>query len=416
MGKISPVAAKYIIRAKFEADGIIERPDAIGAIFGQTEGLLGSDLELRELQKNGRIGRIEIITKSVAGKTEGTVEIPSSLDKSETAIIAAAVETIDRIGPCTAKIIVEKIEDVRIGKRDYILKRAKDLVKGLVEEMPDSDVITEDVSDSVKQAQVIEVGPDKLAAGPDAESANEVILVEGRADVLALLKAGYNNVISVGGTKVPPSLADLTKGKKITVFLDGDRGGDLILKELQQVVGEVESIARAPAGKEVEELNTKEVHICLRSKETKGDERRTYRTRDSRSSSEHRDRRNSTRPSRGRPPLRGRSGRGRPASSSGRTARLDESKKEALKGYLEEVTGSKGAILLDMDQGVLGKVPLIELRNTLSELEGVESVVVDGEVNKDITNIAESAKVKYLVGKTKTSTSRYVNIISSDDL
>ena len=423
MGKISPVATKYIIRAKFEAEGIIERPDTIGAIFGQTEGLLGSDLELRELQKNGRIGRIEINTKSVAGKTEGTIEIPSSLDKSETAIIAAAIETIDRIGPCTAKIIVEGIDDVRIGKRDYILKRAKDLVKGLVEGMPDSGTMSDDVSDAVKSATVVELGPDRLAAGPDAESADEVILVEGRADVLSLLRAGYNNALSVGGTKVPPSLADLVKGKRVTAFLDGDRGGDLILKELQQVIGKMESVARAPAGKEVEELNTKEVHICLRAKEssadaTKPSERSSEKPEGSRyeqRSDDYQSRRSGGRPMRGRGPSRDREERPmREAPSRG--VRLDEIKREVFKNYLTEIQGTNGAVLLDGDQQVLGKVPIIELRNTLGEVEGVESVVLDAEVNMDIVKIAESAKIKYLIGPKKSANSRYVNVIGSEDL
>ena len=57
MGKISPVSAKYIVHSSINIDGVVDRPDVIGAIFGQTEGLLGADLELRELQRSGRIGR-----------------------------------------------------------------------------------------------------------------------------------------------------------------------------------------------------------------------------------------------------------------------------------------------------------------------------------------------------------------------
>ena len=58
---------KYIINAQFEVDGVVEKPDVVGAIFGQTEGLLGEDLDLRELQKTGRIGRIDISVKSRNG-------------------------------------------------------------------------------------------------------------------------------------------------------------------------------------------------------------------------------------------------------------------------------------------------------------------------------------------------------------
>src|SRR3989344_964163 len=104
MGKISPVSAKYVIQANIEIDGIVERPDVIGAIFGQTEGLLGTELELRELQRSGRIGRIDVRTEIKSGKTSGEIIIPSSLDKAETAIIAAASETIQRIGPCNARV------------------------------------------------------------------------------------------------------------------------------------------------------------------------------------------------------------------------------------------------------------------------------------------------------------------------
>ena len=117
MGKISPVSAKYIVHATIFIDGIVDKPDVIGAIFGQTEGLLGADLELRELQRSGRIGRIEVKVDTKGGKTNGDIIIPSSLDKAETAIVGAALEIIQRIGPCTAKIKVEKIEDVRISKK-----------------------------------------------------------------------------------------------------------------------------------------------------------------------------------------------------------------------------------------------------------------------------------------------------------
>src|SRR3989344_370152 len=100
MGKISPVSAKYIIHSQIQIEGVVDRPDVIGAIFGQTEGLLGADLELRELQRGGRIGRIDVKTEIKAGKTAGEIIVPSSLDKAETAIIGAAIETIQRIGPC----------------------------------------------------------------------------------------------------------------------------------------------------------------------------------------------------------------------------------------------------------------------------------------------------------------------------
>ena len=150
MGKISPVSSKYIINTNIQIEGVVDRPDVIGAIFGQTEGLLGTELELRELQRSGRIGRIEVKLDTKAGKTEGAIIIPSSLDKTETVIIGAALETIQRIGPCNAKVKIDKIEDVRISKRNFVIERAKELLKQLTDEvLPDSQEITEEVASSV---------------------------------------------------------------------------------------------------------------------------------------------------------------------------------------------------------------------------------------------------------------------------
>src|SRR5438876_225209 len=133
---------KYIVKAKFDVQGVVEKPDVVGAVFGQTEGLFGPDLDLRELQKSGRIGRIEINLDSKHDKTTGSIVIPSSLDKVSTAIIAAAIESVDRIGPCEAKISLEKVEDVREEKRKAILTKAKDILrKWVVESSPSTEEV-----------------------------------------------------------------------------------------------------------------------------------------------------------------------------------------------------------------------------------------------------------------------------------
>ena len=189
MGKISPVSAKYVIHTQIKIEGVVDRPDVIGAIFGQTEGLLGSDLELRELQRSGRVGRIDVRLDVRSGKTEGVITIPSSLDKTETAIISAALETIQRIGPCNATVKIEKVEDVRISKRNFVIARAKEVLKTLNETvLPDSREITEEVARSVQIMLITEYGKDRLPAGPGIDEAEDVFLVEGRADVLNLLK------------------------------------------------------------------------------------------------------------------------------------------------------------------------------------------------------------------------------------
>ncbi|MEM3567574.1 MAG: DNA primase DnaG [Thermoplasmata archaeon] len=263
---IDPSTTKYLIRAKIATEGIVEKPDVVGAIFGQTEGLLGEELDLRDLQKSGRLGRIEVEIDSKKGKVEGYVIIPSRLDQVETAILAAALETIDRVGPCKAKIEIESIEDVRVTKRARIIERAKQLLVKMIEDAKSTTVdIMESVKTVVQTEEIISYGKDRLPAGPNIDNSDSVIIVEGRRDVLNLLAAGIKNAIAVEGTSVPETVIELSKNKHATAFVDGDRGGELILKELLQVC-EIDFIARAPRGEEVEELSPKQIMKCLRNK------------------------------------------------------------------------------------------------------------------------------------------------------
>ncbi|MBA3043842.1 DNA primase [archaeon] len=263
---LDPTTVKYLIKAKISADGVVEKPDVVGAIFGQTEGLLGEELDLRDLQKSGRIGRIEVNIESKKGKSDGEIIVPSSLDKVETSILASSLETIDRVGPCKAKIEVEKVEDVRVEKRNRIIVRAKQLLTKLIEETKTTGFgITETVRDAVHVEEIIHYGPDKCPAGPNIDTSDAIIVVEGRSDVLNLLKFGIKNAIAVEGTSIPKSIQELSKAKIVTAFVDGDRGGNLILRELLQVA-EVDFVTAAPQNSEVEELTYKQVVKALRNK------------------------------------------------------------------------------------------------------------------------------------------------------
>src|SRR3989344_7510480 len=266
MSKLAPNSIKYVIKAHIKASGVVEKPDVIGALFGQTEGILGADLNLRELQRTGKIGRVEVKIKSENGKSEGTIIIPSSLTSSETALIAATLETIDRIGPCTAVVKLESVEDVMEDKRKQIIEKAKGILKNMIEvNAPDTEEISEQIKESVRSEEITSF--EGLPAGPGLRESDSVIIVEGRADVITLLKFGIRNTIGIEGTSVPKPVADLCKEKECTVLTDGDRGGLLIVKELMQVT-DVDFVARAPEGKEVEELSKKEVFKALRDKVT----------------------------------------------------------------------------------------------------------------------------------------------------
>ncbi len=257
---------KYLIQINIEAEGVVEKTDVVGAIFGQTEGLLGEDMDLRDLQRSGRVGRIDVTLTSKHGKTAGDLYIASSLDRAETAILAAALETIERIGPCVSRISVEGIEDLRAIKRRKIVDRAKEL---LMESFDEVGLSTNEILAEVREAsrivKITAIGDERLPAGPTVLESDAIIILEGRADVLNLLRCGIKNTVAVEGTKVPEIVAELSRKKNTTVFVDGDHGGDLILKELLQVA-DVDFVAFSPRGRSVEDMTRKEIIKSLRNK------------------------------------------------------------------------------------------------------------------------------------------------------
>ena len=362
MGGVQPpVTAKYVIWAKFDVDGVVEKPDVIGVLFGQTEGLFGPELDLRELQKTGRIGRIEIEIESKHDHTTGTIIIPSSLDRVATAVLAAAIESVDRVGPCNAKITIEKIEDVRETKRRIVIERAKEILRHwTLESTPSVEEILKEVGEAIKVAEVVSYGPEKLPAGPDIDSSDSIVVVEGRADVINLLKCGIRNVIAVEGAKIPEAIIKLSREKEVTAFLDGDRGGDLILKELLQVA-KVDYVARAPPGREVEDLTPKEVLKALRERVPV----------------------EQLREERGR----------RPPKEAVRKIAVPKE----IKQFVEELRGTLEAVILDSDFNVLHRVPVSELAETLGGVEEAYAVVFDGVITQRIVDIAGEKGVRYIV-------------------
>ncbi len=256
-------SAKYLIHADIRASGVVERSDVVGAIFGQTEGLLGEDLDLRDLQESSKVGRIDVEIDAEGGRSFGTVTIASGLDKVETAVLAAGLETIDRVGPCQAEFEVTELEDAREAKRREVVERATELLVDFEDSSLSSDELIEAVRQNVRVADVTEY--EGLPAGPRVVDSDAIIVVEGRADVLTLLQYGIKNAVAVEGTDVPAAVAELTHDRTVTAFLDGDRGGDLILKELAQV-GAVDYVAFAPEDRSVEDLSRRDVLSALRKK------------------------------------------------------------------------------------------------------------------------------------------------------
>jgi DNA primase len=349
---------KYVIEGRIEVDGPVDKNDVVGAVFGQTEGIFSSELDLRELQKTGRIGRIEINVNTQGNRAVGRIVVPTNLDKYTTSLLAAMIESIDRVGPYQARVTIEKIEDTRLEKRKRIVERAKEILAAWErQKVPEDDLILRELEEALVKTKVVEYGPEKLPAGPELESSDEIIIVEGRADVINLLRYGYKNTVAVEGVKIPRSIAGLTRRKKrVIAFLDGDRGGDLILQELLQNC-KIDAVARAPYGKEVEQLTAKEVHEAL----------------------EH-----------AVPP------------EEALKAREYVEKKSLpvdLKSFAKDVEGSLTAVLLNSDGQEVARMPVSELAMKLAGEKSVKYVVFDGVVTQRLVDAAASLGGEvYLVG------------------
>lgn len=414
---------KYLIHAEINANGIVEKPDVVGAVFGQTEGLLSNDLDLRELQRTGRIGRIQVIIHSNGGRAKGEIVIPSSLDRIETAILAASLETINRVGPCEASIHVLRVEDVRAVKRKQVVNRAKEIYMGMMESVsPESMKMIEEIRESMRVQEISEFGHGRHPAGPNVHTSDAIIVVEGRNDVLNLLKYGIKNTVAVEGVNIPQEVADLTKTRTVTAFVDGDRGGELILKELLQV-GEVDYVTRAPRGKEVEDLEKEEIIIALRDKapleqvinnldfnldtqarpknKGKKDKKSRYNKNDKYSDFkkdkfDRRDRHDKSN-------LKGRNGRNDRRDRNGKN-RYSEEKKiqnsriKLLKNMLKDLEGTGNSEILDESLNLIKET---EVENLYEELKqenpDAEVIIFDGVISQRLVDIAYSKGIKTLV-------------------
>lgn len=379
---------KYLIHAQINANGIVEKPDVVGAVFGQTEGLLSNDLDLRELQRTGRIGRIQVTIHSNGGRAKGEIVIPSSLDRVETAILAASLETINRVGPCEAEIQTVKVEDVRAVKREQVVNRAKEIYKGMIESVgPTSMKMIEEVREAMRIHEISEYGEDRLPAGPSIHTSDAIIVVEGRSDVLNLLKYGIKNTVAVEGVSVPQSIGDLSKKRTTTAFVDGDRGGELILKELLQI-GDVDYITRAPKGKEVEDLEKDEVLIALRDKVPTEQFLATHnilQNRNGRKSNKHHNHQRKEEIE-------------KPIIEEEIQVPVEDDETILMKDMLKEIEGEGTGAILDEALNVTKEVKVEEIYEELKNIdEPAKTVIFDGVISQRLVDVCSLKGIENLV-------------------
>ena len=399
---IDPTSSKYLIRASIRANGVVNKSDVVGAVFGQTEGLLGDELDLRDLQKSGRMGRVEVEIKSDKGKSVGEIVITSSMDQVETSVFAAALETVERVGPCKATVKITTLEDSRSSKREIIIDRARTLLINLIKDSRGAGSTITDTVRQVLQTEEIVRFKGKLPAGPNVDTSDAVIVVEGRGDVLNLLRHGIKNAVAVEGTNIPKEVVALSKERTVTAFVDGDRGGEMIIQELLQVA-EIDFISRAPDNTEVEHLTHKQIMKSLRDKSSA--ELFMEQNKWSRPGSSGTKAKSSDKKTR----------RGTKSKSS-KEEKATPKEKEVTKEVpaeaavaspvfveqLDQLQGTKNARLLMGDE-VADEVSISGLQEVLEthKNNGVNTLVMDGIITQRLIELVPKAGIKIIVAEKK---------------
>ncbi|HEY5630866.1 MAG TPA: DNA primase DnaG, partial [Nitrososphaeraceae archaeon] len=385
---------KYHVKLKFEVDGLVEKADIIGAIFGQTEGLLGPEMNLNELQKVSKVGRIEVNVDTKSNMARGDAVIPMSTDISTAALIAAAIESIDKVGPFQAKFALSGIDDIRAIKKKVIVDRAKRIVQEwATKTISEGEEMLKDVYDASKPGKLTAFGKAQLACGTGVFESDWIILVEGRADVINLLRAGFDNAIAIEGAKIDETIVKLTQGRKVIAFLDGDRAGDLILKELHGVVA-IDKVLRAPIGREVEDCTPLEIAEILKEvsalsasniQEThpfQQSDRKQEMKRDRQEHAREVERQSQAKSDIERPPY----------------VESDPNILSAVKGVYPQINETLEAVILDGSMRVLLKVPVSDVVKKLDNTEGGKMLVLDGIVTQRLVDAADKVGIEFIVG------------------
>ena len=385
---------KYHVKLKFEVDGLVEKADIIGAIFGQTEGLLGPEMNLNELQKVSKVGRIEVNVDTKSNMARGDAVIPMSTDISTAALIAAAIESIDKVGPFQAKFALSGIDDIRAIKKKVIVDRAKRIVQEwATKTISEGEEMLKDVYDASKPGKLTAFGKAQLACGTGVFESDWIILVEGRADVINLLRAGFDNAIAIEGAKIDETIVKLTQGRKVIAFLDGDRAGDLILKELHGVVT-IDRVLRAPVGREVEDCTPLEIAEILKDVSALSgqniQEIHSFQQSDKKQETK-RDRQEHVREVE------------RESQANSEIERLPSVEKDtnilsAVRGVYPQINETLEAVILDGSMRVLLKVPVSDVVKKLDHAEGGKMLVLDGIVTQRLVDAADKVGIEFIVG------------------
>ncbi len=460
-----------IIHISIEIAGRVTQSDIIGAVFGQTEQVLVEDLDLRKLQKEGKLGRIEVETQYNDEGSIGTITIPSHMDNTNTVIIAAALETIEKIGPCKATAKVRDIENINGLKVREIVAHAKQVLQKFMEVSIDSQELIDKVNDEMRMEQAEKYGEEGVLCGPKIENYEELIFVEGGEELRNMLKNGIKNVVAFEDLSKRKTLTELGEKKEIIVFVD--KGREYLVKRLMEFA-DIDNFSTPEDYKKIKEMGSKELHKALRGyvsaeqigarressynnynapRESMPQRRAPEQVRDERSpqampqatpgnfvaSPRPPQQVNAQRPVQPTPERErcarvGRDrwnrggdrgemgGRGAPPrreyGRNDRDERRDFKPRYEVPEHISSLLKTKKGELkegetyvLDKEFNVLGKLPVSELSSTLGSLNNVRALVYNGNVDNNLISVAEKNRIEFVAGNSCESTSRWVKIV-----
>jgi len=354
-------------------------------------------MNLNELQKVSKVGRIEVNVDTKSNIAKGDALIPMSTDISTAALIAAAIESIDKVGPFQARFGLVGIDDIRAIKKKVIVDRAKKIVQEwATKTISEGEEMLKDVYDASKPGKLTAFGKAQLACGTGVFDSGWIILVEGRADVINLLRGGFDNAIAIEGAKIDETVTKLTEGKKVIAFLDGDRAGDLILKELQGLV-KIDKILRAPPGREVEECTPMEIAEILK-------DAMPFVSADAQQLSSIQPQQTDSRQTQ----KRDRQEQVVQQQEEQRTeiiANSNANQQEdaadivsAVRDVYPQINETLEAVILDSSRKTLLKIPVSDVVKKLNSAEGAKMLVLDGIVTQRLVEAADKAGIEYIVG------------------
>jgi DNA primase len=197
------------------------------------------------------IGRIKILEKSkdsVNTIKKFEVDIPIKTQPVIWALLVADIEQLSFVGSTKSSFKFLRVKYEASQREVKVIERAREIlaIGKPKEESELNQYFSEFGYNPIeeKEVKVIQIDKEKgIYGSPNYKTSDRIILVEGVSDIRTIVRSGYEGVISINGYTIKDSLGllnELIAGKKIIIFMDGDRGGLSLKEDLKKGVSATE--------------------------------------------------------------------------------------------------------------------------------------------------------------------------------